>query len=125
MAEPKEKFAALPEQRVKVLFFSEMTVSPGSGGGHTLFNLLEPAPKGGEVFYATPTFFPAHWAPFTEIASRIRWVSNEDIISTMRKGRRYDAVKGINNLIVRTNSRLRVEKAVRQMLEYIRELQVD
>lgn len=48
-----------------------MTVSPGSGGGNTVFNLLEPAPAGSEVLYATPGGYPPHWAPFPEVADRV------------------------------------------------------
>ena len=48
-----------------------MTVSPGSGGGNTVFNLLEPPPPGSEVYYATPDDYPPHWAPFPEVADRV------------------------------------------------------
>lgn len=57
---------------MRVLFFSSMTVSPGSGGGNTVFNLLEPAPAGSEVLYATPADYPSHWQPFPELAGRVR-----------------------------------------------------
>lgn len=56
---------------MRVLFFSSMTVSPGSGGGNAVFNLLEPSPPGSEVFYATPSAYPPHWAPFPELANHI------------------------------------------------------
>lgn len=57
---------------MRVLFFSSMTVSPGSGGGNTVFNLLEPPPSGSEVLYAAPGDHPLHWAPFPELAGRMR-----------------------------------------------------
>ena len=112
---------------MNVLFFSEMTISPGSGGGHTVFNLLEPAPKGCAVYYATPTSFPSHWAPFPEIHSRICPVSNDrqDVIPMVPRGERFRPVKRANALIAHMNAWLRTRKAVRQVLGHIRRLQID
>ena len=112
---------------MNVLFFSEMTVSPASGGGHTVFNLLEPAPKGCAVYYATPTSFPPHWAPFPQIHSRICPVSNDrqDVIPIVPRGKRFRPVKRANALIAHMNAWLRTEKAVRQVLEHIRRLRID
>jgi glycosyltransferase involved in cell wall biosynthesis len=59
----------------RVMYVSNMTVSPGSGGGNTVFNLLEPAPEGSEVFYAFPRNHPDHWTPFPELTDRISWFS--------------------------------------------------
>ena len=61
--------------QLRVLFVSNMTVSPGSGGGTTVFRLLEPNPSGTEVFYASPVEFPSHWKPFEDIYCRTEWFS--------------------------------------------------
>jgi len=39
-------------KQINVLFFSSMPVSPFSGGGNTVYNLLEPPPDNCEIYYA-------------------------------------------------------------------------
>jgi hypothetical protein len=115
------------ERPVRVLFFSEMTVSPASGGGHTLFNLLEPAPERCEVFYAAPVHRAAHWEPFDEIRSRTRLFDNGQR-STMPKiprGRKLPIIRSINASIDRMNARARIKDVTRQLAGWIRELGID
>lgn len=61
----------MQSKRIRVLFYSAFPVSPGSGGGNSVFNMLEPCPPEATVYYATPTVYPPHWAPFPELASRV------------------------------------------------------
>jgi hypothetical protein len=103
-----------------------MTVSPGSGGGNTVHNLLEPCPPGGEVFYATPSEHPPHWSPFPDIAPRVRTFSIfADPRLRLRGARHSRVVRKFNELMLRRAERALRQKAVRQMAEFIRESRID
>jgi hypothetical protein len=104
-----------------------MTVSPASGGGHTLFNLLEPAPEGCEVFYAAPIHRAAHWEPFDEIRSRTRLFDNgpRSVMPKIPRGRKLPIIRTINASIDGMNARARVREVTRQLAGWIRELGID
>lgn len=112
---------------MRVLYFSNMTVSPGSGGGNTVINLLEPCPAEGEVFYSTPNAYPSHWEPFPEISSRICWFStpNRHFFPTLPRGRRFKVVQGFNKLIVTLNDKVEKEIAVKQIIRCVQQLGID
>lgn len=58
-------------QKTHVLWFSLMPVSPGTGGGITAYNLLEPNPVGGRVYYVTPRHRRVSEGPFSELRGRV------------------------------------------------------
>jgi hypothetical protein len=109
---------------MRVLYFSTMTVSPGSGGGNTVFNLLEPAPAGNEVFYATPKSHPAHWAPFPEIKERVCWIRRSKAFQ-LRGGSKVAAVRKLNRLLETSSQRSVRESIINQLAEHIRSERVD
>lgn len=114
----------MPTPTFRILYYSNMTVSPGSGGGNTVFSLLEPAPEGAEVFYATRRAYPPHWAPFEEISARICWLPSRDdgLFPTIPRGSRFGLVRRLNSAITRANARWATESVVREILAYTRQL---
>lgn len=96
----------------RALFFSSITVTPTTGGGNFVYNSLEPAPEGCEVFYAGPGTYPAHMAPFPELAPRVLAYPEEatPFMSGLPEGRVRDALRGVkealrlNSIVVRTNT---------------------
>jgi len=52
---------------MNVLFFSEMTVSPGSRGGHTVFTSSSLPPRAGSP---SPIITPRLWADTLTVALR-------------------------------------------------------
>jgi hypothetical protein len=78
----------------------------------------------GEVFYATPTVYPPHWAPFPELSSRLCWFANRGLPGLPR-GQRLRIVQYFNNLIAHVNGRDLKEKIVRQIIGYIQQLRID
>lgn len=115
----------IPKHKIRVLYFSLMTVSPGSGGGNTIFNLLEPSPIEGEVFYATPTAYQPYCDPFPEISSRLRWFSRGRVLPSIKYWRESRIVRNLNTLLHRVNTRMVRERIVRKVIQYIRQLQID
>ena len=109
---------------MRVLYFSTMTVSPGSGGGNTVFNLLEPAPAGNEVFYATPRSHPAHLAPFPEIQERVCWIEGDRPFQ-LRGGGKIAAVRKLNRLLEKWLQGSVRESVIKQLLEHIRSKKID
>jgi glycosyltransferase involved in cell wall biosynthesis len=105
---------------MRVLYFSSMTVSPGSGGGNTVFNLLEPPPTGHEVFYITPKTYPSHWAPFTELRSRVCWIGLDGPFQ-VRGASKFSAVRKMNHSLAK-----RWRKSVEaEIIGHIRSKQID
>jgi hypothetical protein len=109
---------------MRVLYFSTMTVSPGSGGGNTVFNLLEPAPAGNEVFYATPRSHPAHWAPFSELQERIRWIERDRPFQ-LRGASKIPVVRKLNRLLQKSLQESVQQSFISQLLEHIRSGKID
>lgn len=111
---------------VRVLYFSEMTVSPGSGGGNTVHNLLEPCPPGDDVLYATPSEYPPHWSPFPDIAPRVRTFSIFAVPRVRLRGARHiGLVRKLNELMLRRAELALRQKAVRQISKLIRDSRID
>ena len=102
-----------------------MTVSPGSGGGNTVYNLLEPNPSGCEVFYATPARYPAHWSPFPELSSRICEYENESKKGLALRGQRFDLVRALNERLARRNLRALRESIVGQLCGCVARLNIN
>lgn len=109
---------------MRILYYSAMTVSPGSGGGNTIFNLLEPSPADVQVFYATPNSHPPHWAPFPELTSRLCRFENDRPFS-IRGGRYIRAVRRINKFIDRMTERKQQNVVIDQLMAYVGELKID
>src|SRR5438105_13626942 len=105
---------------MRVLYFSTMTVSPGSGGGNTVFNLLEPCPAGSDVLYATPTSFPSHWAPFAELAARIYWIDVAPPFA-LRGGSKITAIRRLNGLWAQLGANSLRRSVVRQCMGCVRQ----
>lgn len=111
---------------MRVLYFSVMTVSPGSGGGNTVYNLLEPCPPEAEVFYATPSSYPPHWSPFPELSSRIHWFPNvSDARFYLRGARISRTIRKLNEWLARRREKALRDKIVRELTRLIGELQID
>ena len=100
-----------------------MTVSPGSGGGNTVFNLLEPGPEGSEVLYATPSDYPPHWAPFPELASRVCSFTVPSPVQI--PGNRLALVRLANQCGGKMQAAWRERSVVRQVTEFIRRAGVE
>lgn len=109
----------MANSKIRVLYISNMTVSPGSGGGNTVFNLLEPSPADAELFYATPATHPKHWKPFPELAERICWFSNDSLLPRLPGTNRV--VKHLNRLSDSIDS----NKIVTQLMHHICQLRID
>jgi hypothetical protein len=57
---------------IRALYVSSMAVTPRTGGGNAVFNVVEPPPEGSEAFYATLVSGPFDETVFPELASRVR-----------------------------------------------------
>jgi cellobiose-specific phosphotransferase system component IIB len=104
---------------MKVMFFSGMTVSPGSGGGNTAYNLLEPNLPGNEVFYATPTNHPTHWSPFPQLSSRICSYENGARVVALRGDSRIKLIRKVNERFAKRNLERLTKSITEQLSEYI------
>jgi glycosyltransferase involved in cell wall biosynthesis len=109
---------------MRVLYFSMMTVSPGSGGGNTVFNLLEPSQPDSEVFYATPTSHAPHWAPFAELGARICWFDLPSPVQ-LRGGSKISAIRKVNGLWARLRANSLRRSVVTQLIEHIRKAEIE
>ena len=101
-------------EKMRVLYFSTMTVSPGSGGGNTVFNLLEPPPDGHEVFYATPKDYPLHWTPFLQLQSRTCSIETRQF--QFRGAGKIDAIRKLNLLLAKSSQKYMVKRILEQIL---------
>lgn len=114
------------QQNLRVLFFSTITVSPAQGGGHAVFNALEPSPAGSEAFYATPTNYPAHWPLFPELSSRVCWYRNDNRpFPVLRGGRVIPPIRWLNKLTATLNDRIQKRTIVKHVLRCIQHLEID
>ena len=102
-----------------------MTVSPGSGGGNTVYNLLEPNPSGCEVFYATPANYPAHWSPFPELSARVCEYENESKKGIALRGQRFGFVRALNDKIAERNRRALIESIAEQLCGCVARLNIN
>jgi hypothetical protein len=64
---------------LNVVWVSAMPVSPKTGGGHTAFNLLEPAPEDSDVRYVTLRGAADREPLFRDIQRRAIWVPRCDV----------------------------------------------
>lgn len=110
---------------MRVLYFSGMTVSAGSGGGNTVYNLLEPSPSGSEVFYATPTKYPSHWSPFPELSSRIYTYENGSRGLYLRGGGRIKFIRKLNENLAGLNLQILTKSITKQLCKYIKQANID
>jgi glycosyltransferase involved in cell wall biosynthesis len=123
----------LAGRKIRVLFFSSFTVSPTTGGGNIVYNLLEPAPEGYEVFYAGPGTYPPHMAPFPEIRSRVLAYPEEatPFLGVLREGKLRNALRGLkevlrlNSLVVRMNTNKTKDQVLERLSQQVEELRPD
>lgn len=123
----------MADREIRVLFFSSFTVAPTTGGGNIVYNLLEPAPEGCEVFYAGPGTYPPHMAPFPEIRSRVLAYPEEatPFLGGLREGKLRDVLRGLkevlrlNSLVTRVNTNKTREQVLDRMLGQVEELRPD
>ena len=101
-----------------------MTVSPGSGGGNTVFNLLEPCRTGNNVFYATPSSFPSHWVPFPQLSGRICWF-DVPLPFQLRGAGRIAFIRRANALWLSLRGPSVRRSVVRQLRKHIRDTKTD
>jgi cellobiose-specific phosphotransferase system component IIB len=101
------------------MFFSGMTVSAGSGGGNTAYNLLEPNPPGSEVFYATPTNHAPHWSPFPQLSSRICRYEDGARVVALRGGSRIKFIRKFNEKFAKRNLERSTKSITEQLSAYI------
>jgi glycosyltransferase involved in cell wall biosynthesis len=114
------------QHNLRVLFVSSMSVSPVTGGGNTTFNLLEPGPPRGEVFYAAPTMHPPQWVPFPEIAPRTcRFYNVSRPLPVLPRVRFIKGIGRLNNLIDRIDDWAQKETVVRDVARCIKRLDID
>lgn len=109
---------------MRVLYFSNMIVTPGGGGGNTVFNLLEPSPDGCKVFYATPNKYQSYHYPFPEISSRIYWYPCRRLIN-IRGGSKVKMINRINDLFAPLNDRELRDRIGNKIIQYIKQLGID
>jgi hypothetical protein len=107
------------------MFFSGMTVSAGSGGGNTAYNLLEPNPPGSEVFYATPTKHAPHWSPFPQLSSRICRYEDGARVVALRGGSRIKLIRKLNEKFAKRNLERSTKSITGQLSAYIERAKID
>ena len=120
-------------QDTRVLFFSSFTVTPATGGGNIVYNLLEPAPEGWEVFYASPGTYPPHMAPFPEISARVLSYPEEatPFLSSLQEGRMRNVLRGVketlhlNSLVARVNTNKTRGQVLEQLSRHVMEVRPD
>lgn len=124
---------ARAEVGTRVLFVSNIVVTPATGGGNFVYNVLEPAPKGSEIFYAGPASYPPHMAPYPGIVPRIRSysVESEGLVPVLREGtvrKRLRSLKGtlrLEGLSLRLNAEKMKVPFAEHIVKDIEELQPD
>lgn len=82
---------------MRALYVSSIKVTPGTGGGNATYSLLEPAPAGCEVRYASLSDYPPGREVFPEVAQRSRIFSSAEVLllPALREGR---VRKGLRDL---------------------------
>lgn len=117
----------------RVLFFSSITVTPTTGGGNFVYNMLEPAPEGSEIFYAGPDVYPSHMVPFPDLAPRVLSYPEEatPFLSGLHEGRlrnvlrRLKEVLRLNSLVIRVNTDKTKERVLERLSRHVTELRPD
>jgi glycosyltransferase involved in cell wall biosynthesis len=112
-------------------------VSPLTGGGNAVFNLLESyRPSWGEVFYTKPIYYRGYDSvPFPELSSRICWFLNTNrpfsplqpvyIVRGINRLINNKIIRRLNALIPGANDWVQRETAIRDIMECIKSLQID
>lgn len=118
------------DHATRALFFSSITVTPTTGGGNFVYNLLEPAPDGCEIYYAGPGTYPTHMAPFPELAPRVLAYPDEatPFMSGLPEGRVRDVLRDVkealrlNSIVVRTNTAKTRDQVLERVSGQVEEL---